>query len=394
MIFRYLQLCVLIILAAPALAQIQFEKGYFIDDQNQKTECLLRNVGWENNPQSFRYKLSPTGETLTGSIDHVKEFGTENGITYIRDQARIDESPTDVGALSHDRNPMWAVRMVFLNRLVHGPAKLFLYRSGNLRQFYYQKGDSLIVPLVYKQYINDDGQAMFNYGFRQQLLNDVNCGDISQNSLSRLTYREGDLVSFFQKYNACTAPGAKPLLQPEKRDALHVKVTPGLNLNMLSTDQFTFSNEGSRHATSPAFRIGLEGEYVLSVNRNKWSILVEPVWQHYHYKLNVVNTNLNVQFWSVDVVAGARHYFFLKNNSKLFVNALGVLRTITGTSKNAAQQMEVYTNWFYYAAGAGLASNRFSAEVRYNSPVPFRSSYMRIDAEHARLALVLGYRLF
>ena len=46
------------ILATNCCAQISFEKGYYIDNSNQKVDCLIKNVDWKNNPTSFEYKLS------------------------------------------------------------------------------------------------------------------------------------------------------------------------------------------------------------------------------------------------------------------------------------------------------------------------------------------------
>ncbi len=69
-----LNLFLFTIIAFSAFSQVRFEKGYFIDNQDKRTECLVRNVGWDNNPESFRYKLPTGDEILTAGIADVKEL--------------------------------------------------------------------------------------------------------------------------------------------------------------------------------------------------------------------------------------------------------------------------------------------------------------------------------
>ena len=52
-------------------SQISFENGYFIDNDNQKINCLIKNLDWENNPTKFKYKLSENNELNTKTIKSV-----------------------------------------------------------------------------------------------------------------------------------------------------------------------------------------------------------------------------------------------------------------------------------------------------------------------------------
>ena len=38
------------ILSLNSYSQINFDKGYFINDSNQKVDCLIKNIDWKNNP--------------------------------------------------------------------------------------------------------------------------------------------------------------------------------------------------------------------------------------------------------------------------------------------------------------------------------------------------------
>ena len=80
------------ILSLNCYSQISFEKGYFIDNNNQKTNCLIRNIDWKNNPKEFEYKISEQTKKERLTIESVKEFGIDNVSKYIRFDVDIDRS--------------------------------------------------------------------------------------------------------------------------------------------------------------------------------------------------------------------------------------------------------------------------------------------------------------
>jgi len=47
----------LMLTACFTYSQINYEAGYFIDNNGKKTECLIKNVAWKNSPLNFEYKL-------------------------------------------------------------------------------------------------------------------------------------------------------------------------------------------------------------------------------------------------------------------------------------------------------------------------------------------------
>ena len=59
---QQLFILLLTVLAVNSNAQVNFDKGYFIDNNGQKTECLIKNADRGNNPSSFEYKLSESSE--------------------------------------------------------------------------------------------------------------------------------------------------------------------------------------------------------------------------------------------------------------------------------------------------------------------------------------------
>lgn len=89
---RQLLLILIIILSLNGYSQISFEKGYYIDDSNQKIYCLIKNIDWENNPTEFEFKLTGNSEPKKAIVKNVKEFGIENISKYVRGNVNIDRS--------------------------------------------------------------------------------------------------------------------------------------------------------------------------------------------------------------------------------------------------------------------------------------------------------------
>ena len=55
-------------------AQITFEKGYFLDNEGNKTICSIKNIDWKNNPTSITYRLHENSTSIK-TIDEIQEFG-------------------------------------------------------------------------------------------------------------------------------------------------------------------------------------------------------------------------------------------------------------------------------------------------------------------------------
>ena len=82
----------LTILSFSCFAQIQFEDGYFISNDGKKTDCLIKNIDWKNNPNEFLYKVSKDAAIKTATISDVAEFGIVNISKYQRFDVDVDQS--------------------------------------------------------------------------------------------------------------------------------------------------------------------------------------------------------------------------------------------------------------------------------------------------------------
>lgn len=380
---------------SPSYGQIRLEKGYFIDNEGIKTECYIRDADWNSNPTSFKYKLVSKEEFGEAGIGDVQEFGTENGPVYIRTKINVDESGMQLDQLSRQRAPEWSEKVIFLKTLVKGPATLYLYRQSGLTRFYYKKESGPVAPLVYKRYFDDNGNVASNVGFRQELLNALQCEDLSSDRVARLNYSESDLEKYFRRFNACVNPEFETAKNAPGRETFHLKVTPGANLTMMKGGRYTHFNGGSAEYSNVSPRLGLDFEYVLPFNKNKWALMVEPSLQYYKMPLELLGLKVNGDHWAVELPLGVRHYFFLQNDTRLFVNALAIphLKSWQTSRSRDDREMEMKSR-MAFAVGAGIAKGRWSGELRYAFQRDAFSSYLNIDVKHSKLSLILGYRIF
>ena len=188
-----------IILSFNCYSQISFEKGYYIDNSNQKTNCLIKNIDWKNNPTEFEYKLSENSESKKVTIKSIKEFGIDNFSKYIRSIVNIDRSSENINKLSNDRNPIFKEEELFLKVLVEGKANLYLFEDGSLRRYFFNKENTTIEQLVFKSYKTSNDKIGKNNRFKNQLWNNLKCPNFKITKVENLDYQKNDLIDFFVK---------------------------------------------------------------------------------------------------------------------------------------------------------------------------------------------------
>jgi len=195
-------------------AQIIFEKGYFIDNIGKRTECYIENMDWRNNPTMFNYKMTlADNEVKIENILGVSEFGIDNQSMYKRFDVNIERSQILTSNLQKTKSPIWKSETLFLHALVTGEASLYHYVDGNVSKYFYETKKTPIEQLIYIRYLGEggkDGISSFsesveqNNQFRQQLLNNVNCG-MTEKDFKSLDYNRNTLVKHFMDYNTCAS---------------------------------------------------------------------------------------------------------------------------------------------------------------------------------------------
>lgn len=408
---KHLLLLLITILSFNSYSQTTFEKGYYINNSEQKIDCMIKNFDWKNNPTDFEYKLSENDETKNTDIKLVKEFGIYNNSKYIRTLVKIDKSSDNINHLSSDRNPVFVEEQLFLKVLIEGKSNLFYYEKGDLKRFFYNKDNASIEQLVFKRYMihnNLDGGVSVNSLFKEQLRKDLYCPAIEMKTFKYLDYNKSSLVKLFIEYNNCNNVGSINYERKIKRDLFNLSLRPRFNNSSLSINNVVDDSRDTDFGNKSGFGFGIEFEYILPFNNNKWAIVIESAFQSFKAEKTTDVNDLSggkqittVEYNSIEIPISLRHSFFLNKNSKIFINASYIINL---SSKSLAEfkrannsivtslDVESENN---LAFGLGYSfKNRYSLEMRYQTNREILANYRYWNSNYKTTSIILGYSLF
>lgn len=401
----------LVVSATQGFSQITFEKGYYIDNSGNRREAFIKNLDWKNNPTQFEFKFEENEPSQKATMTSVQEFGFNNGSKYVKKTVNIDRSSEEIGKLGNERNPDFEKEDLFLKVLVEGMATLYQYKDKGVERFFYSTDSSEVEQLVFKKYKTSENKIAQNNGFRQQLLNALSCPQFDIEEYQNLSYKKDDLVEFFRGYNQCY--NVEPILYEERkdRDLFNLSFRPRLSRSSLdiqnSVTSFTTSrnfNFGSKFS----FGFGVEAEFILPFNKNKWSLLIEPTYRYFKsetYSADATSSDAEVtakvDYMSIEIPLGLRHYFFINDSSAIFLNASYVIDVSQKSSidfardgSSAFNSLEIQTG-NNPAFGIGLKhKDRYSMELRWQGSRNILNNYLAWDSSYETVSLILGYSLF
>lgn len=405
-------LCLLVtIFSLTGYAQIDFEKGYYIDNANQKIECLVKNVDWKNNPTEFEYKLSETSEPKVATIEAIKEFGVYDVSKYVRSKTNIDRSSKNIKYLTTNKNPEFQEELLLLKVLIEDDAVLYEYVEGDLRRYFYSKGESTIDQLIFKSYITSGQHIGTNNRFRQQLFTDLNCPNFEKNRFKYIGYNKSDLVKFFLDYSKCSNGESSTLVnfeEKQKTDVFNLTLRPRFNSSTLQIKNTGSNSRNFEFDSESGLAIGIEAEYILPFNKNKWAIAIEPTYQSFKSEKTIEALNVSggtlratVDYTSIEVPLTVRHYLFLNEQSKLFLNVFFVLDfssspeiELKRADDSNLTTLKIETN-NNFGLGMGYKSqDTFSVELRYQFSRDLTGSDKFWEADYNTLSVILGYSIF
>ena len=379
------------------IAQTKFESGYFVDKQGNRTECLIRNDDWLRSPKTIRYKSNAGSDQLSIDIRDLKEFGVP-GTQFVCTEVRMDTSSQDTKTLTTVRAPMWDSRYVAMKVLVDGKAKLYHYDDKKILLFFYSVDNSPLEQLEYKSYLHYmEREAYYKVGqnltYINQLKEKVSCGEVfTKYAINKFKYRSDFLTDYFGRYNKCSG-GDQTTTQEvrQKKTRFHLKLTPGINFGSAKV-QHTYSTNGKYSDVTPAFRIGADAEIVLPFKNNKWRIFLEPTYQSIS-----IDSPVPVEYSSIELPVGFRHYFYLNDNLTIFLDASVVFDVLLNLKAqvNTRDNLGVSdTHEPSFAFGLGASYKRFSLEGRVYS-VRYRfDDLFTYECAYKQIAVIAGFRLF
>lgn len=393
---------ILVLSATYSYGQIKFEKGYLIDNENHRIECLIKNYDWKNTPDELEYKLGDSDSIQKGTVLNVKEFGVSGISKFIMVDTRIDRSSEELNTLSSERKPIWSEEQLFLKVLIEGKASLYQYRLRNFVRYFYSVSGAPVKQLIYKQfYVSkkdypQDKSVAYNNDFRQQLWNDLRNTETTMSSVEKINYEQSELERYFKQYNGVDQKTIKT--SGRNRDFLLFRITPGINSSSVSVMQNIFGPVFTNKFKVISFRIGMEVDYILPFNKNKWQIIFDPSYQYFNSSSENGSNKVDINYKWIEFPIGIRYNFYLNDNFKIFLNGFFVplytfdfKSTVDVTFANS----KYYQNFDHnnsFAFGAGLHYKKLSLECRYIPTSDIYSYYIWTD--YQRFSFILGYTLF
>ncbi|RKE90839.1 hypothetical protein [Ichthyenterobacterium magnum] len=405
---KKITLILAVIFSITANSQSNYEKGYLIDTNNKKVECLIKNEDWKNNPDTFTYKINESSEDLKGDLSTIIEFGFNN-IRYKRFLVKIDISSTQTNQLSKKKEPNLIEKNLFLKYLVEGKSNLFSYCDDNAKLYFYNLNDSNPNQLIYKKYYVAATQYKENTDYKQQLWNNLKCDNLSLNDVKKLNYKSKDLITYFIDYNTCDDSNYINSFKNEKKSGnFNLSIKPSINFSSLSTKN-DFDNRGELDFGSKTnIGFGIELEYVLPFNNNRLSLILEPTFKNYSSEINdfiYINTpvltetsSAKIDYKAIDILFGIKYYIPINDFSKIYLSALYNFNSIDLSSSfdfSATGLVDLGIKPHnYIALSIGFKFNdKFSLEARF-SPNQTIIANSLWENKYPRTSFIFGYNLF
>lgn len=386
-----------VVIGVSVCAQISFEKGYFINNNNERINCYIKNVDWKNNPSEFDYQISKTTIPLTATLNDIKEFGIGNNLKYVRFTVNIDKSSQNINELNTIGKPVFKQETLFLKVLLEGKANLFSYELGNLRLYFYNINNSKTEQLIYKLYKTKFNKIAKNSRYKNQIWNALKCDDFTMSRVENLDYRKKDLLNIFEDYNSCNNSVSINFEKRIEKDLVNLNLRLGYNFSNLHIRNTISNSDFADFRNGLSLRFGVEAEFILPFNKNKWAIILETTYQYFtsEDEDSVQNTKLN--FNAVELPIGVRHYFFINNDAKVFLNGSLILKIKDNSSITLASGSELAIQSLTDSnVGFGIGykfKDKFSLEIRYQSIDGFSQGTNLIYTNNT-ISSIFSYSLF
>lgn len=378
----------ILVLSFEALGQIVFEEGYFIDKNDKKTVCLVKNHEWKNSPTQIEYKLANNSEVKVATIDSIVEFGVLN-YKYIRFTGDIDQSGESLSNLSKNRYPEFSEETIFLRIIIEGSGSLYV--AGKEKRYFYSLPNSKPTQLIYKEYLSNT-RVLTNNTFKSQLWESLKCEGISLQDIEKTGYNKADLVKLFEKFNACLGVDYTNFYKKNKKVGFSLTIRPGLKAASLSIYNSQNSSQDIDFGNEMSFSFGLEAALILPFNKNKWAVTFEPTFQYYKAEDPRPNYSNSVNYQSIELPLGIKYRIFLSKQSELFLTAAVVVLDIPFNSSIGSLDLNSTNNLNF---GLGYCfKNKYSIELRYGSPRRLLSRYALYTSNYQSLSIILGYNFF
>jgi hypothetical protein len=387
-------------------AQISFKPGFFIENSGSRVDCIIKDTGSAQTPDLFKYKLNESGDILTVNSSDIIEIEVFNRFKYLKRTVDLDRSKTtsNISSLDENSQPNFNKENLLLKVLVEGEASLYKFEEGNVLKYFLKVGDAEITQLVYKRFRTAGGVGT-NDEFKKQLYDSLKCEDLAPKKFQRIDYYQSDITDLVISYNECKNESYINYSGMGGKGIFKLNLRPGINFSKLDSKN-SFGNLELDFDNETSFRIGTELEYISPINNYKWSIFVEPTYQQYQTEYEV-NTRPDsafpdfvtgtVDYSSIELPIGLRHYLHLNENSKLFLNAGYMLDFVLKEDvdfENSAVDFVIESKGNLFFGFGYKFQNKYSVEFRFNTPKTTTGESSSWKTDYSTTSIIFGYSIF
>ncbi len=394
---------IMLMISVSGFSQISFEPGYIINKNGDKIDCLIKNLEWKNNPKEFTYKISENSEELTGNLQNVKAFFTENS-KYVLFNTDIDRSSDVLSEGTTDKEPQYKNEIFFLKALVEGKASLYVYTGETITRYFYTVDGSNAKQLIYKKYMIAGHEPEYgtNTKYKQQLWENLNYPSLTMKEVENTEYTAGNLMKIISAYNSANNSANISYKQVTPKSLFHIGLRAGPRFADASLVSSSSYNQPAQvgpidFGNKTGIRVGISIELVLPFDKSKWSLFLDPNYQAYSSEVKYKAYNVSMKFNFVEIPIGVRHYFFLNDKSKIFANAIynfgiGHEEPLVFEDPNINNISTSYKGTA--SLGGGFKFDKISAEFRYTFQQNYTEGYRYYTSAFHSFSFILGYDIF
>ena len=337
------------------------QENYFpakiIKSDSTEMNGFVRYVENRKTPQEFQFKDTKTSKSITLTGLEVISVDIINKVKYIQKTISVSKHSNRADFLDSFKEFKLDEKTKFIEELVDGEFKLYYLSDSDVNQFFYSNANSnVILPLLVKEYINDN-KIMLNEDYKIELYKNVFCEKniLLKNEIAKLDYKEGEIITYFNKINECNS-GVKQMKKQKDYGYLQIKGTLENNFIKIIDNNVDFETENKI-----VFGVGAEFEYVLPLYKYFFSFVVSPtfasvknVYSYDAFDNNGVITSFTGELKSstLSVPLNLRIYPINKTNFKAYISLPTFITISTYKSKVVNNNMEYES--FVELPGAGF----------------------------------------
>ncbi|WP_375239355.1 hypothetical protein [Aurantibacter sp.] len=346
-------------------AQNNFEDGYYINNSGDKVNCLIKNIDWKYNPEFITIKNDQSNDSKKININLIKEFSVSD-VKFIRSTVLLERSVEFTNSLSDKFDPELKEETIFLKCLSIGKANLYSYKDSNFIKFFIDNDLNKQEQLVFKSYLKD-GIVRVNNTYKSLLIFLKNCENINAEDIQKLKYKEKELIEIFNTYNTCYDKTFENNFDKKTKGKFNIypRVGIGSTKGKLETGGNLNTFDDVSYENKPSTFFGLELEYILPFNNNKWAITLEGYNVSYSAEDNTDNLQkFDLTYEGINSAIGVRYYMYLKSTKlRLLLNS-GIIVPLSVNSNSKFGRFELNPSTSLYFGGGMSFNKKINAELR------------------------------